>query len=55
MSLSKQEAHCIELACEYLSSIFGGKWVVKSLLDELYDKERIALKPEKFDKDSLIN
>lgn len=39
MSLSKQEAHCIELACKYLSSIFGGSWAVERLLDELYDEE----------------
>ena len=39
MPLSKQEAHCIELACEYLSSIFGGSWAVEKLLDELYDED----------------
>lgn len=39
MPLSKQETHCIELACEYLSSKFGGSWTVESLLDELYDEE----------------
>ncbi len=39
MPLSKQEAHCVELACGYLSSIFGGNWAVERLLDELYDEE----------------
>ena len=39
MPLSKQESHCIKLACEHLSSKFGGSWTVERLLDELYDEE----------------
>lgn len=39
MPLSNQETHCIELTCEYLSSIIGGSWDVQSYPDELYPAE----------------
>jgi len=39
MPLSEQEEHCVESACEFLSSVFGGNWSIESYLDELYPTE----------------
>ena len=39
MPLSEQENHCVECACEFLSSAIGGRWNVASYLDELNPTE----------------
>ena len=39
MPTSEQERHCIEKACEFLSSAIGGHWTIESYLDELYPEE----------------
>lgn len=39
MPLSEQENRCVEYACEFLSSSFGGHWNVESYLDELNPME----------------
>jgi hypothetical protein len=39
MPLSEQEHHCVELACEFLSSAVGGRWAVESYPDDLNHTE----------------
>ena len=39
MPLSEQETRCVECACEFLSSSFGGRWNIESYPDELYPTE----------------
>lgn len=39
LSLSEQEARCIDLACQYLASLHGGTWIITELLDETHRSE----------------